>query len=62
MSESGYVSLYTDGSSIPNSGNSGIGFVIYSKGIMILEVYKNVGHGTSNEAEYKAIIQGLKFA
>jgi ribonuclease HI len=52
------ANLYTDGSALTNPRSLGIGFVVYSEGIIRLEGYRHVGFGTSNEAEYKAVIQG----
>lgn len=53
------IIIYTDGSSEPNPGHSGIGYVMrygkYEK-----QVSKYIGNGTNNVAELSAIYQSLQ--
>jgi ribonuclease HI len=57
------IFLYTDGGSRGNPGQSAIGIVICDENKQILKTYKEcIGHGTNNEAEYKALIKGLEMA
>ena len=59
LSETYY--LYTDGACKGNPGRSGGGAVIYDSSMNeIASVSKYFGIGTNNEAEYKALIEGLK--
>ena len=54
------VSLYTDGGARGNPGPAGIGAVIKDKNNQtIKEVGKFIGNTTNNEAEYRALIEGL---
>jgi len=54
------VSLYTDGGARGNPGPAGIGVVIKNKGGQtIKEIGKFIGNTTNNEAEYRALIEGL---
>ena len=56
-------SLYCDGASRGNPGPSGAGVVILDKnGEEIFELSRFLGHGTNNEAEYRALIRGLTAA
>jgi ribonuclease HI len=53
--------LYTDGGARGNPGPGAIGVIIKnSEGKVIKEVGKFIGRATNNEAEYKAIVEGLK--
>jgi len=55
--------IYTDGGSRGNPGPSAIGVVIKDTKEEILKTYgEKIGHGTNNEAEYKAIIFALEKA
>ncbi|MFW6110183.1 MAG: ribonuclease HI family protein [Patescibacteria group bacterium] len=57
------VDLYTDGGSRGNPGPAGIGYVIKNKNGKIIEKNgKFIGKATNNEAEYQALIAGLKAA
>lgn len=57
------IYLYTDGGSRGNPGQSAIGIVICDGNKQILHRHKEcIGHGTNNEAEYKALIKGLEIA
>ncbi len=52
-----------DGGAIPNPGNMGIGVVLIDDNRIIKELSKKLdGVGTNNEAEYSALIEGLKQA
>ena len=53
--------LYTDGGSRGNPGPAGIGVVIANeKGEMLKKYGEAIGETTNNEAEYQALIFGLK--
>lgn len=53
----------TDGASRGNPGKSAIGVVITDVGQAVLEEFgQAIGDGTNNQAEYKAVIAGLKAA
>jgi len=53
--------IYTDGGSRGNPGPSAIGAVIKDENEITIKTYgEKIGHGTNNEAEYKAIIFALK--
>jgi ribonuclease HI len=55
--------LFTDGGSRGNPGPGGIGVVLENdKGEVIYELAKYIGKCTNNEAEYLALIAGLKIA
>jgi ribonuclease HI len=58
--------LYTDGSSLNNSaidpGAASSAFVIVQEGEIVHQEGVNIGLGTSNVAEYKAVILGLRYA
>ena len=52
-----------DGAAIPNPGKRGIGAVLLDNGQVLHEISEMLeGTGTNNEAEYNALIQGLKKA
>ncbi|HID65836.1 MAG TPA: ribonuclease HI family protein [Aquificaceae bacterium] len=53
--------MYFDGASAGNPGRAGIGIVIILPGKKI-KISKCIGKATSNEAEYKALIEGLRKA
>ena len=54
------LSIYTDGGARGNPGPAAIGIVIKNeKGEVIKEVAKYIGETTNNEAEYRALIDGL---
>lgn len=53
--------LYVDGASFGNPGPSGIG-VVLRIGDEIVERSEDIGWGTNNEAEYRALITGLRLA
>jgi ribonuclease HI len=55
------ISLVFDGGSIGNPGSTYGSFLIRGKGLPQRGVRRmNWGHGTNNEAEYNALIHGLK--
>ena len=54
--------LFTDGGSRGNPGPSAIGGVLYQKDEILDSFSQYIGHGTNNQAEYKAIIRGLELA
>jgi ribonuclease HI len=55
--------LYTDGASRGNPGPAGAGVLLLDeKGRPILELNRFLGKATNNEAEYQALIAGLKAA
>jgi len=52
--------LYTDGGARGNPGPGAIGVVIKTvHGKVVKEIGKYIGRSTNNEAEYKAVIEGL---
>jgi ribonuclease HI/probable phosphoglycerate mutase len=53
--------LYCDGASFGNPGPSGIG-VVLEIGDEVVEHSEDIGWGTNNEAEYRALITGLRMA
>jgi len=55
------VSLFIDGGARGNPGDSGIGIITVDDKIKKGHYYY-IGNSTNNEAEYKALIQGLKLA
>ncbi len=55
------IIVHCDGGSRGNPGPSAIGVVIESPGTGLFKEYgEYIGHGTNNEAEYKAVIFALK--
>jgi len=55
--------LYTDGGSRGNPGDSAIGFFIFDEQMKLVDFGgKYLGIVTNNNAEYKALIEGLKLA
>ena len=55
------LDLYADGASRSNPGPAGIGVAIYKKGEEIHTISEYIGKATNNEAEYLALIKGLKY-
>ncbi len=51
--------LYVDGASFGNPGPSGIGIVLVVDDEIILKRSEDVGYGTNNQAEYRALLEGL---
>ncbi len=57
------IYIYVDGSSKGNPGPSGIGCVaVDENGREIFSISEFIGTGTSNEAEYRAVIRSLEEA
>ncbi|MBW6441328.1 ribonuclease HI family protein [Patescibacteria group bacterium] len=53
--------VHTDGGARGNPGPGAVGVAVKNKeGKIIKEVGKFIGRSTNNEAEYKAVIEGLK--
>ena len=52
--------IYTDGGARGNPGSAAIGIVIYGPGERpVKQIGKYIGPATNNQAEYKALIEGL---
>lgn len=51
--------LYVDGASFGNPGPSGAGIVLSAGGETIVERSEDTGYGTNNQAEYRALLEGL---
>jgi ribonuclease HI len=57
------IIIFSDGGARGNPGPAGIGAVLYDQEKnKIAEVSKYLGETTNNQAEYKALIEGLKKA
>jgi len=54
--------LFFDGGCRGNPGPMAIGAVLLENGKKVKEISKNIGIGTNNIAEWKALIEGLKLA
>ena len=55
--------INTDGGARGNPGPAAIGIVVRdSSNKIVKEIAKSIGNGTNNEAEYTALIEGLKTA
>lgn len=55
--------LYTDGGSRGNPGNSAIAYFLFDEANTLVDFGgKFIGTGTNNNAEYLALIEGLKLA
>jgi ribonuclease HI len=54
--------LYVDGASFGNPGPSGIGIVLIADGETIVARSEDTGYGTNNEAEYRALLEGMNEA
>jgi ribonuclease HI len=58
-----HLSIYTDGASWGNPGPAAIGAVVKDGQHNVLaEVSRHIGETTNNQAEYQAVIAGLKEA
>lgn len=51
--------LYVDGASFNNPGPSGAGIVLEMDGTVVVERSEDLGFGTNNQAEYRALLEGL---
>ncbi len=56
------VVLYVDGASFGNPGPSGIGLVLAQGDQVLVDLSQDIGWGTNNQAEYRALIAGLNEA
>ena len=56
------ASLYTDGASRGNPGQAAIAYILIEDGRILREHGETIGIATNNEAEYRALIAGLKAA
>lgn len=54
------ISLYVDGAADVHSNRAGIGGIIYKGSQEIFTFSEYIGKATNNEAEYRALIRGLK--
>ena len=54
------VYMFCDGASRGNPGVSGIGVSILKEGKEVAFISKSIGEKTNNEAEYTALLEGLK--
>lgn len=54
------VSLYTDGGARGNPGPAAIGYVIYADSKRLAAHGEKIGKATNNQAEYRALIAGLR--
>lgn len=54
--------LFTDGGSRGNPGPAAIGAVLIEDDKVIGQVSKQIGKATNNQAEYQALLAGLKLA
>ena len=54
--------LYVDGASFGNPGPSGIGVVLVEDGDTVVTRSEDIGYGTNNQAEYRALLRGLSEA
>lgn len=54
--------IYTDGGARGNPGPAGIGVVIKQGRKVVAEISEYIGKSTNNQAEYQALIAGLKKA
>ena len=54
--------LHFDGASRGNPGSAGIGYAVENDGTVLAEGNDAIGTATNNEAEYHALIQGLRLA
>lgn len=58
---SGTLRLYTDGAARGNPGPAGLGVVIEDEqGLRLRGLCRYIGRATNNQAEYLAVIEGLK--
>jgi ribonuclease HI len=51
--------LYVDGASFGNPGPSGGGIVLIVDDEIVVSRSEDFGHGTNNQAEYRALLEGL---
>ncbi len=60
LNRQGNISLYVDGAADLHSNRAGIGGIIYKDDKEIFTFSEYIGKATNNEAEYRALIRGLK--
>jgi len=53
------ATLNVDGASFGNPGPSGAGIVLRAGDQILVERSEDVGYGTNNQAEYRALLEGL---
>ena len=53
---------FFDGATVPNPGRRGIGGLLLGPAGQRVEIARDLGHGTNNEAEYDALIAVLEAA
>lgn len=51
--------LFVDGASFGNPGPSGAGIVLQMGDQIVVQRAEDMGYGTNNQAEYRALIEGL---
>jgi ribonuclease HI len=55
------IIIYTDGAARGNPGPAGMGiYICDEKGSVVKEIARYIGETTNNQAEYLALIEGLK--
>ena len=55
--------IYCDGAAEPNPGPAGIGGILMDEeGRTVGQFSRSIGHGTNNQAEYRALITALEAA
>lgn len=62
LSGTGTVELFVDGAADLHSGTAGIGGVFFRNGEELYSFSEFIGSRTNNEAEYEALIKGIKLA
>src|SRR5262245_17575459 len=62
MSESGVLTMYTDGAARGNPGPAAFAYIIEQNGAPPIEAKGTLGHTTNNVAEYTALVRGLEHA
>jgi ribonuclease HI len=60
--EGGHAYVYFDGASRGNPGPGSIGWVIVTSDGIVAEGSETIGRATNNQAEYEALIRGLRAA
>lgn len=60
LDDNASVELYVDGAADLHTKTAGIGGVFYRNGDELFSFSEFIGSATNNEAEYKALIEGLK--
>jgi len=63
MTNTKTLKLHSDGGARGNPGPAGAGAALYDEsGLVVAEISEYLGHTTNNQAEYQALILGLKKA